>query len=193
VIVDPFHSRSIGASNVVVEHSALMALDTPVAKGGARMVVLVRRGVQRNPDRLQREMEEVFRALLPARRSVHVQSQGTWRPPLEVYETEKSLVILAEIAGIDEDDLNIVADSGMISIRGQRRDRRHSEQRRYREIGIAYGEFVADVFLPFPVDLDQADAEYDKGLLRIELPRIAPKTIVPRQIGSRQEREEDSN
>lgn len=152
------------------------------------MVVLVRRGVQRNPDRLQREMEEVFRALLPARRSVHVQSQGTWRPPLEVYETEQSLVILAEIAGIDEDDLNITADSGMVSIRGQRKDRRRSEQRRYREIGIAYGEFVADVFLPFPVNLDQADAEYDKGLLRIELPRIAAKTIVPRQVDEGRER-----
>ncbi|CAN5641012.1 Hsp20/alpha crystallin family protein [soil metagenome] len=152
------------------------------------MVVLVRRGVQRNPDRLQREMEEVFRALLPARRSVLVQSQGTWRPPLEVYETEQSLVILAEIAGIEEDDLNIVADSGMISIRGHRRDRRHAEQRRYREIGIAYGEFVADIFLPFPVNLDLADAAYDRGLLRIELPRVAAKTIVPRQVSEGRER-----
>lgn len=152
------------------------------------MVVLVRRGAPRNPDRLQREMEEVFRALLPARRSVHVQSQGIWRPPLEVYETERSLVILAEIAGIEEDDLNIIADSGMVSIRGQRRDKRQSEQRRYREIGIAYGDFVADVFLPFPVNLDQVDAEYDKGLLRIELPRVAAKTIVPRQIGEGRER-----
>jgi HSP20 family protein len=138
-------------------------------------------------------MEEVFRALLPVRHSVHVQHRGTWRPPLEVYETEKSLVILAEIAGMDEDELNIVADAGTISIRGQRRDRRHSEQRRYREIGIAYGEFAADVYLPFPVNLDHADAAYDKGLLRIELPRIAPKTIVPRQINTHQEREEDSN
>jgi HSP20 family protein len=152
------------------------------------MVVLVRRGVQRNPDRLQREMEEVFRALLPARRNVLVQSQGTWRPPLEVYETERSLVILAEIAGIDEDDLKIVADSGTVSIRGTRLDRRQDEQRRYREIGIAYGEFVADVYLPFPVNLDQADAEYDKGMLRIELPRVAAKTIVPRQTGDGRER-----
>lgn len=152
------------------------------------MVVLVRRGVQLNPDRLQREMEEVFRALLPTRRSVHVRSQGAWRPPLEVYETEQSLVILAELAGIDEDDLNIVADSGMVSIRGQRRDRRQAEQRRYREIGIAYGEFVADVFLPFPVNIDRADAEYDKGLLRIELPRVAAKNIVPRQIAEKRER-----
>lgn len=152
------------------------------------MVVLVRRGVQCNPERLQREMEEVFRALLPHRPGVRIQSQGGWRPPLEVFETERSLVILAEIAGTDEKDLNIVADSGMVSIRGQRRDRRPTERRRYRETGIAYGEFIADVFLPFAVNIDRADAEYDKGILRIELPRVAAETIVPRQIGENRQR-----
>ncbi len=144
------------------------------------MVVLVRRGVQRNPDRLQREMEEVFRALIPHRPAV--QSHGAWRPPLEVFETEGSLVILAEIAGVDEGDLSIVADSGMVSIRGLRRDRSPDTPRRYRETGIAYGEFVADVYLPFAVNLDQATAEFEQGLLRVELPRHAARQIVPRKI-----------
>jgi HSP20 family protein len=151
------------------------------------MVVLVRRGASRNPERLQREMEEVFRALLPQRSGVHVQRQGAWRPPLEVFETERSLVILAELAGIEDDELSIIADSGMVSIRGHRRDRRPAEQCRYRETGIAYGEFVADVYLPFAVSIDDADARYDRGMLRIELPRVAPRTITPRQ--ARDERE----
>ena len=154
------------------------------------MVVLVRRGVQRNPDRLQREMEEVFRALIPHRPSVHVQSQSAWRPALEVFETEKSLVILAEIAGVDESDLSIVADSGMVSIRGERRDRFPVSPRRYRETGIAYGEFIADVYLPFAVNLDEATAEYEQGMLRIELPRHAARTIVPRKVASDQSSQE---
>jgi HSP20 family protein len=150
------------------------------------MVLLVRRGTQRNPERLQREMEEVFQALLPMRRGLHVQQHGPWRPPLEVYETEGSLVVIAELAGVDEDDLSIVADSGMVSIRGVRRDPRHGEARRYREIGIAYGEFVANVYLPFTVDIDQATAEYDRGMLWIDLPRVPARSIVPRQVeGSR--------
>lgn len=144
------------------------------------MVVLVRRGAQRNPERLQREMEEVFRALLPARRALHVQQHGPWRPPLEVFETESSLEIIAELAGVDEADLTIVADAGMVSIRGLRRDQREGSQRRYREIGIAYGDFEADVYLPFPVDIDHADAQYERGMLRITLPRIPARTIVPR-------------
>jgi HSP20 family protein len=145
------------------------------------MVVLVRRSVHRNPERLQREMEEVFRALLPGRSLYPTQTQGCWRPPLEVYETELELVILAEIAGVEENDLSIIADSEMVTIRGSRVDRRTGIPRRYREIGIAYGEFTADVFLPFPVNLDAVSAEYENGLLRIELPRAMSRTIVPKR------------
>ncbi|MCO5220904.1 MAG: Hsp20/alpha crystallin family protein [Thermomicrobiales bacterium] len=145
------------------------------------MVVLVRRTVARNPERLQQEMEEVFRALLPARPRFPSQTRGAWRPPLEVYETERELVIIAEIAGVSESDLTIIADSEMVTIRGYRTDPQSGTQRRYREIGIPYGEFAADIFLPFPVDLDAVHAEYNNGLLRIELPRVRARTIVPKR------------
>lgn len=145
------------------------------------MVVVVRRVAPRNPQRLQQEMEEVFRALFPARPRFPSQTGGTWRPPVEVYETEGSLVILTEIAGVTESDLSIIADSEMVTIRGCRTDPRSGTKRRFREIGIPYGEFAADIYLPFPVDLDAVIAEYDNGLLRIELPRARSRTIVPRR------------
>lgn len=148
------------------------------------MVVLVRRTVARNPERLQQEMEEVFRALLPARPRFPSPTRGAWRPPLEVYETDQSLVILAEIAGVSESDLTIIADSELVTIRGYRSDPQSGTQRRYREIGIPYGEFAADVYLPFPVDLDAVEAEYTNGLLHIELPRARSRTIVPKRAAS---------
>ena len=145
------------------------------------MVVVVRRTVARNPERLQQEMEEVFRALFPARPRFPSQTRGAWRPPIEVYETDRALVILAEIAGVSDDDLTIIADSDQVSLRGYRTDPQSGTQRRYREIGIPYGEFAADVYLPFPVDLDAVIAEYTNGLLRIELPRTRSRTIVPKR------------
>ncbi len=145
------------------------------------MVLVVRRTVARNPERLQQEMEEVFRALLPARPRFPSQTRGAWRPPIEVYETERALIILAEIAGVSESDLTIIADSDLVTIRGIRTDPQYGTQRRYREIGIPYGEFAADVYLPFPVDLDAVNAEYTNGLLRIELPRARSRTIVPKR------------
>lgn len=148
------------------------------------MVVLVRRTVARNPERLQQEMEEIFRALLPARPRFPSQTRGAWRPPIEVYETDGSLVILAEIAGVNESDLTIIADSELVTIRGNRADQHAGMQRRFREIGIPYGEFAADIYLPFPVDLDAVNAEYTNGLLRIDLPRVRSRAIVPKRAGS---------
>lgn len=90
-------------------------------------------------------------------------------------------MILAEIAGVNDDDLTIIADSDQVTIRGYRTDPQSGTQRRYREIGIPYGEFAADVYLPFPVDLDAVNADYTNGLLRIELPRTRSRTIVPKR------------
>src|SRR5712691_4579087 len=145
------------------------------------MMIVVRRGVQRDPDRVQQEMEQVFRALMPARPRVAAQQSGLWRPPLEVYETDEALVIYAEIAGLDERQLNVVVDQDVLAIRGERPDRRPAEKRSYREAGIPYGTFGADVYIPFPIDADQTIAEYNNGFLRIVLPRSTPRTIVPRR------------
>ncbi len=143
-------------------------------------MVIVRRGVHRSPERVQEEMERVFRALMPVRRDVVSNPDGLWRPPIEVYESAEGLVVTAEVAGMDERALNVVVENEVLSIRGHRPDTRDGSRRVYREVGIAYGEFGADIYLPFPVDADQAAAAYDNGFLRIVLPRVSARTIVPR-------------
>lgn len=144
-------------------------------------MLIIRRTAQRDPDRVQQEMEQVFRALMPHRPNVAKLQDQRWRPPVEVYETEEALVVSAEIAGIDERTLNVVVEDGMLSIRGERHDDRGSERRTYRETGIAYGPFGVDIYVPFAVDTDQAEASYQSGFLRIQLPRASAKTIIPRR------------
>lgn len=139
---------------------------------------VVRRSSNRDPFRVQQDMEELFRALMPNRPS---RGSRLWRPPLEVYETEEALVVCAEIAGMDEEQLQVVVDGAALSIRGVRPDRRHHERSCYHEAHIPYGAFGADVFVPFAVDSDRTTADYRDGFLRIVLPRIAARTIVPRR------------
>jgi HSP20 family protein len=128
-------------------------------------------------------MEDLFRALMPYRSPRASGLDQTWRPPLEVYETADALVVCAEIAGMDEEQLQVVVDGAALSIRGVRPDRRHDERGCYHEAHIHYGAFAADVFVPFPVDPDQTEAEYRDGFLRIVLPRVAARTILPRRPG----------
>jgi HSP20 family protein len=144
-------------------------------------MIVVRRSRPRDPERVQLEMEAVFRTLLAPGRAVTRAGGSRWRPPIEVFETADALVVRAEIAGMDEGQLEVVIDGDLLSIRGERPDPRQSEPRSYHESRIPYGAFGADVYIPFAVEADRADADYRDGFLRIVLPRATARTIIARQ------------
>ena len=151
-------------------------------------MIVVRRTHPHDPERMQQEMEAVFRTLMPSRPAVAHGRPDVWRPALEVYETDEALVVCAEIAGMDEGQLGVVVDGDKLSIRGERPDERQAEKRSYHEARIPYGAFGADVYIPFPVDAERTEAEYTNGFLRIVLPRLAARTIVPRRTDDGAER-----
>lgn len=157
-----------------------MTLQNQNVKERVTVKYVVTRGIHRDADRMQQEMEEMFRSMLPGRPAVDPNRKGLWRPAIEVYETTSALVVNVEIAGIDQNDLRINLDSGRLAIRGERHDRRQAEKRSYHEARIPYGAFGADVFIPFPIDADAIEAEYVDGFLRIVLPRLKARAIVPR-------------
>jgi HSP20 family protein len=142
---------------------------------------VVRRARPRDQERVQQKMEAVFRGLMPGTPAVAAGGRGLWRPALEVYETDEALVVLAEIAGMDEGQLHVLVDGDLLQIRGERPDTREAKKGCYHEASIPYGAFGADVYIPFPVDPDRTEAEYHNGFLRIRLPRTAARTIVPRR------------
>lgn len=144
-------------------------------------MLIIRRGVPCAPERVQQEMEQIFRSLVPTRPRMASRRDGVWRPPVEVYETEDQLVVTAEIAGIVEAQLSVVVEQDLLQIRGERLDDRDGERRSYHETGIAHGQFAADVYIPFAIDADRSHAEYANGLLSVRLPKAGARTIMPRR------------
>ena len=104
-----------------------------------------------------------------------------WRPALEVYETETALVVRTELAGIDQENLAVALDGDILTLEGERqppeREVAASERRQYHEMGVPYGVFKARIQLPFPVNRDATEAEYEHGFLTVRLPRMARVTI----------------
>ena len=147
-------------------------------------MIVVRRHRPRDPERMQQEMEVVFRALMPAQPAVSNGQHALWRPSLEVYETDDALVVRVEIAGLDGIDgahLSVVVDGDRLVVRGERPDPSPADRRSYHEARIPYGAFGADIYIPFPVDADRTEAEYHNGFLRIVLPRTVARTVYPRR------------
>jgi HSP20 family protein len=100
---------------------------------------------------------------------------GTWSPPTDLYETEVVYVARVEIAGMREDDFEVLLENNTLLISGMRPD--FTEQRAYHQMEIRFGKFSTALNLPGPVNIEQARAEYKDGFLTIVLPKATPNQI----------------
>lgn len=136
----------------------------------------------RKAEQIQSEMEELFHALVNQQRTLHHQTTGGWRPHLEVFETADALVVRAELAGVDQQTLDVVVEDRLLQLRGVRRRERGEERRVFHQMEISYGPFAAEVLIPFSIEADQVEASYESGILQVVLPKIAPRRIVPQTV-----------
>jgi HSP20 family protein len=104
---------------------------------------------------------------------------GTWAPAVDVAEEAGKIVVRAEIAGVDEKDIQVHFEDGLLSIRGERQFERRDD-RNYHRIERAYGSFVRNFSLPRTVDASAIQASYRNGILEIEIPK--KEESKPRQI-----------
>lgn len=98
----------------------------------------------------------------------HVRS-NTWRPSTDMFETETSVFVRVDVAGIKDEDVEVVVSGRSLSIRGVRSD--SSGRRAFHQMEIPYGKFAVDIELPVSVDTDNATAEYKDGFLVVNLPK----------------------
>ena len=97
--------------------------------------------------------------------------QGRWRPDADAYETEGSIEIIVDLAGVEEDDFEMQLFEDALVVDGWRQLPACEEDARYHAAGIRQGPFRVELPLPAPVDTERVQARYDRGLLRITLPK----------------------
>ena len=96
-----------------------------------------------------------------------------WRPPTDLYETEKEYIVRIEIAGMQDAELNIAIESNELAIYGLRQP--PSEQAAYHQLEVRFGEFLSIVDVPGVVDLDAISADYKDGFLKVTLPKVSKR------------------
>ena len=121
---------------------------------------------------MQQEMERLLNHLGSSKPPAVRFGPRVWGPSIDIYETEKEIVVLVELAGINQDQINVMAERANLVIRGERKDISSHEHKAYHQMEINIGHFRRGVVLPAPVDPEQARASYKDGLLEIVLPKI---------------------
>ena len=100
---------------------------------------------------------------------------SVWSPPTDGYETEDAYVVRVEIAGMREDDFEVVLENNTLLISGLRSD--PPERRAYHQMEIRFGKFSTAIDIPGIVNVEDAIAEYKDGFLIVKLPKAKPNQI----------------
>jgi HSP20 family protein len=107
-------------------------------------------------------------------------STSSFNPAVDVYEDEHSVSLKIEVAGIDEKDLDIRVENNTLTVHGERKFEKEEKEENFRRVERQYGSFTRSFTLPQTVDSENVSANYDKGVLKISLPKKAEAK--PKQI-----------
>jgi len=91
---------------------------------------------------------------------------------VDVYQTDKNIVIQTTIAGVSKDDLEIVTEKDMVTIKGERERIEDEEIEEFFIDECFWGPFSREIVLPEETDPSRTKATMNKGVLTIKVPRI---------------------
>ncbi|MDY7019331.1 MAG: Hsp20/alpha crystallin family protein [Chloroflexota bacterium] len=128
-------------------------------------------GSQRWVISIQREMEWLEKVVSRKPPTVRF-SPRTWQPAIDVYETDEEVVVLIELAGGNQDEIELLVQSNILIVKGERRDIKQGIKRTYSQMEILWGPFERDIALPANVDAERVIAFYEAGFLEVILPKL---------------------
>jgi len=156
------------------------------------MTVLTRFEPFREFSTLQDRINRVFRDRYSETGQDESLTASSFAPAVDVYEDEHNVTLKIEVPGIDEKDIDVQLENNTLTVHGERKIEKEEKEENYRRVERHYGSFTRTFTLPTTVDSEKVSATYDKGVLKIALPKKAvakPKQIKVNVGGVRVENE----
>lgn len=119
-------------------------------------------------DRVRREFDRLFDEFFS---SLEPGKEYVFAPPVEVYETDKDVVIKAEIPGAKKDDIEIVVKDNFVTIRAEKKEEKEEKKEHVHRVERFYGRVERIIPIPIDVKSEEAKAEYKDGILEIRIPK----------------------
>lgn len=132
------------------------------------MAVPVRRGTEGGAvtsfrDEIDRLFEDFVSGLRP------VFARGEWMPLMDVSETDKEVMVKAELPGIDPETVDVSITGDLLTIKGEKKEETTREGENYYRMECRYGAFHRALTLPATVDANKVNATFKNGVLRVTL------------------------
>jgi len=144
------------------------------------MTVLTRWEPFREFSPMQDRLNRLFRESYNPERPEEALTTTSLAPPVDIYEDEHNITLKIEVPGIDEEDIDVRIEGNTLTVHGERKLEKEEKEENFRRVERHYGSFTRSFTLPGSVDPGQVSADYDKGVLKIKLPKRAEAK--PQQI-----------
>jgi HSP20 family protein len=103
-----------------------------------------------------------------------------WVPEMDLVEADDHFVLKADLPGLAEDDVAIEVQDSVLTISGSREAEHERKEKGWYRLERSYGSFSRSLTLPDGVDADKVEANFDRGVLEIRIPK--PEERKPRRI-----------
>ena len=98
--------------------------------------------------------------------------EAMWAPAVDVLEKEDKFLVKVELPGVNENEVDISITGDMLTISGEKRSDSEVKKKGYYYSESSFGSFSRSITIPSMVDIDKIEANYDKGVMEIILPKI---------------------
>jgi HSP20 family protein len=103
-------------------------------------------------------------------------------PAVDVTETDKAYEITAELAGMDEKNVEVKVADGVLTIKGEKHEEKEEKRKDYYLSERSFGSFQRSFQVPSGVDLEKIEANFKKGILTVILPKSAEAQKAEKKI-----------
>jgi HSP20 family protein len=131
----------------------------------------------------RKEMDRLFDRFWDGE-TLELTGSGEWSPSMDFSETKDAFTVKVEVPGISPEDIQVGIRSGVLTIKGEKKEEVERKDERFYRMERAHGMFTRNVRLPAAVDETKVNATFSNGVLTILLPKTAEAkgTTVPIKI-----------
>ena len=118
---------------------------------------------------LQDEVNRLFTSSFSRGNSESDLMRGAWSPQVDIFENKNEIVLEAELAGMKPEDVEISIENNVLTIHGERKFEKKDESDNFHRVERSYGSFTRSFTLPPTVQSEDANAQFENGVLRLTL------------------------
>ena len=130
---------------------------------------------------LRQEMNRLFDNAFAGLPAFPESGKALLAPSIDVKETDKTVEVEAELPGVDQKDVSVTYADGALTIKGEKKAEKEEKKAGYHFAERAYGSFMRSLAID-DVDADKITANFDKGVLKVTLPKLPAAAAKTKKI-----------